>query len=302
MRSSAVLQTSLLAVLPLAVQAEGASGSGKSTRYWDCCKPSCAWPGKAAVNRPVFACDANFQRISDSGVTSGCNGGSAYSCADHSAWAINDNLSYGFAATALSGGSEASWCCACYELTFTDGPVAGKKMVVQSTSTGGDLGSNHFDLNIPGGGVGLFDGCKPQFGGLPGATYGGISDRSQCASFPDALKPGCNWRFDWFKNADNPSFTFRQVQCPSELTARSGCKRDDDSRFPVFSPPGGGSQPQPQPTSSAAQNPNPTPSAAPGGCRAAKYAQCGGQGFTGCTTCEAGSTCTASNQWYSQCL
>lgn len=175
-------------------------------------------------------------------------------------------------------------------------------MVVQSTSTGGDLGSNHFDLNIPGGGVGLFDGCKPQFGGLPGATYGGISDRSQCASFPDALKPGCNWRFDWFKNADNPSFTFRQVQCPSELTARSGCKRDDDSRFPVFSPPGGGSQPQPQPTSSAAQNPNPTPSAAPGGCRAAKYAQCGGQGFTGCTTCEAGSTCTASNQWYSQCL
>ncbi|KAF4976592.1 hypothetical protein FZEAL_6770 [Fusarium zealandicum] len=34
---------------------------------------------------------------------------------------------------------------------------------------------------------------------------------------------------------------------------------------------------------------------------AAKYAQCGGQGWTGATCCESG-TCTESNQWYSQCL
>ncbi|KAH8594725.1 glycoside hydrolase superfamily [Bisporella sp. PMI_857] len=34
----------------------------------------------------------------------------------------------------------------------------------------------------------------------------------------------------------------------------------------------------------------------------AAYAQCGGQGFTGPTTCVAGYTCTYSNQWYSQCL
>jgi cellulose 1,4-beta-cellobiosidase len=35
---------------------------------------------------------------------------------------------------------------------------------------------------------------------------------------------------------------------------------------------------------------------------AAKYAQCGGTGYTGPTTCAAGSTCTFSSQWYSQCL
>ncbi|KXX80957.1 Endoglucanase-5 [Madurella mycetomatis] len=235
MHSAPVLRAALIATLPLAAHA--ASGSGQSTRYWDCCKPSCSWPGKAPVNQPVFACDANFQRINDFGATSGCDGGSAYSCADHAPWAINDNLSYGFAATALSGETESSWCCACYALTFTSGPVAGKTMVVQSTSTGGDLGSNHFDLNIPGGGVGLFDGCTPQFGGLPGAQYGGISDRSQCSSFPSQLQPGCNWRFDWFMNADNPSFTFDQVQCPDELVARTGCRRSDDANFPAFSPP-----------------------------------------------------------------
>ena len=41
-------------------------------------------------------------------------------------------------------------------LTFTSGPVAGKTMIVQSTNTGGDLGENHFDIQMPGGGVGIF--------------------------------------------------------------------------------------------------------------------------------------------------
>ncbi|KAL2147653.1 hypothetical protein VTI28DRAFT_8107 [Corynascus sepedonium] len=39
-----------------------------------------------------------------------------------------------------------------------------------------------------------------------------------------------------------------------------------------------------------------------GSCQVAKWAQCGGQGYTGCTTCAAGSTCRAQNQYYSQCL
>ncbi|KAF3919603.1 hypothetical protein ABW20_dc0103764 [Dactylellina cionopaga] len=38
------------------------------------------------------------------------------------------------------------------------------------------------------------------------------------------------------------------------------------------------------------------------GCTAALYFQCGGSGFTGCTVCASGSTCTYSNDWYSQCL
>lgn len=112
MRSSTILQTGLVAALPFAVQA--ASGSGQSTRYWDCCKPSCSWSGKASVNRPVLACDANNNPLSDASVKSGCDGGSAYTCANNSPWAVNDQLSYGFAATKLSGGTESSWCCACY--------------------------------------------------------------------------------------------------------------------------------------------------------------------------------------------
>lgn len=122
-------------------------------------------------------------------------------------------------------------------LTFTSGTVAGKTMVVQSTNTGGDLGSNQFDILMPGGGVGIFDGCKVEFGtSLPGATYGGVSSQAECASFPTILQEGCNWRFDWFENADNPGLAFEQVQCPDEIVAKSGCRRDDDSSFPVFDP------------------------------------------------------------------
>lgn len=47
----------------------GQSGSGKTTRYWDCCKPSCAWSGKAAVSHPVNTCNANNQVLSDVNVS-----------------------------------------------------------------------------------------------------------------------------------------------------------------------------------------------------------------------------------------
>jgi hypothetical protein len=109
-------------------------------------------------------------------------------------------------------------------------------MVIQSTNTGGDLGANHFDLLMPGGGVGIFDGCKSEFGqSLPGQQYGGISSRSECdaSNFPQKLRNGCYWRFDWFQNADNPTVNFKQVACPAALTNISGCKRSDDSSFPA---------------------------------------------------------------------
>lgn len=38
------------------------------------------------------------------------------------------------------------------------------------------------------------------------------------------------------------------------------------------------------------------------GAAAAHYAQCGGTGWAGATTCAAGYTCTAENDYYSQCL
>jgi hypothetical protein len=203
-------------------------------------------------------------------------------------------------------------------------------MVVQSTNTGGDLSNNHFDIQMPGGGVGIFDGCSSQFNqALPGERYGGISSRSQCDTFPELLKDGCYWRFDWFKNADNPDFKFEQVQCPAALTAISGCVRNDDKQFPVFAGAGAGNtSPAPKsssialpPRASSAPAPikassapvviqkststlvtAPTPPATGTGPVAGMWGQCGGNGWTGATRCVAGSTCKKQNDWYSQCL
>ncbi|KAJ2904499.1 endoglucanase type k [Zalerion maritima] len=265
--------------------AYAASGSGVSTRYWDCCKPSCAWPDKAPVSQPVYACDANNNFISNAEATSGCeSGGTAYTCANNSPWAISDALSYGFAATSISGGTEDSWCCACYAVTFTTGKAVGKQIVVQSTNTGGDLGSNHFDFLMPGGGLGIFDGCTSQFGGIAGAQYGGISSREECEDMPDALKDGCYWRFDWFMNADNPDLEFEQVQCPDELVERTGCRRDDDGSFPVFV--------APDPTWEA---PVPTETAD-------EYGQCDSVTWTVAKACPAGFVCEMQTEYWWQCV
>ncbi|KAI4668475.1 uncharacterized protein J4E78_002302 [Alternaria triticimaculans] len=44
----------------------------------------------------------------------------------------------------------------------------------------------------------------------------------------------------------------------------------------------------------------PAPTA--GGATAQKYGQCGGQGYTGATSCASGCKCVKQNDWYSQCL
>lgn len=95
--------------------AQSTSGSGTTTRYWDCCKGSCSWPGKADVSNPVTTCGKDDQPLSDYNTASASDGGDAYMCSNQSPWAVSDSLAYGFAAVNIPGGSEASWCCSCYE-------------------------------------------------------------------------------------------------------------------------------------------------------------------------------------------
>jgi hypothetical protein len=55
-------------------------------------------------------------------------------------------------------------------------------------------------------------------------------------------------------------------------------------------------------TSTSTTTTTTTTSSGGGGCTSAKWAQCGGKEWTGCTTCIAGTTCKYSNDYYSQCL
>jgi cellulase len=58
----------------------------------------------------------------------------------------------------------------------------------------------------------------------------------------------------------------------------------------------------PASTLATVTKPAPTPAAGSDTVTAQKYAQCGGQGFSGATACASGSTCTKQNDYYSQCI
>ncbi len=171
----------------------GGAAAGRTTRYWDCCKPSCSWRGKVAgKDTYVQSCRRDgYSVFNHPDATSGCNGGEAFTCNNQQPWAINDQLAYGFAAAHIPGLSEQDRCCACYKLDFTSAPLQGKSMIVQVTNSGDDVGANQFDLQIPGGGVGLFNGCAPQWG-APGDGWGskiwwcGFTPRLLCTSFTNS--------------------------------------------------------------------------------------------------------------------
>jgi cellulase len=60
--------------------------------------------------------------------------------------------------------------------------------------------------------------------------------------------------------------------------------------------------PAPASTLATIAKPAATEGAGSGTATAQKYAQCGGQGYTGATACASGSTCTKQNDYYSQCI
>lgn len=126
------------------------SGSGNTTRGWDCCKPSCGWEGKANVTNPVTSCDIKNNHLKDYTSPSSCDNGPSYMCADQKPWQIDNTTAYGYATVSITGGNEASWCCACFNLTFTSGHSMGKKMTVQATNSLGDAGFNVFSLAVRG--------------------------------------------------------------------------------------------------------------------------------------------------------
>ncbi len=198
--------------------------TGVTTRYWDCCKPSCSWPGKAFVSQPVQTCSIANIPLKSSNIASGCNGGGAFACSNQGPFNTSNGISYGFAAAILKGKKESDWCCRCYRLVFTSERVKRKTMIVQVTNTGYDLEDNHFDIAIPGGGQGIFTGCNIQYKNYKGGDrYGGIRSQAECNNLPFSLRKGCNWRFAWFMNANNPTVQFSEVTCPKILTDISKC-------------------------------------------------------------------------------
>lgn len=227
--SKILLYFSLILTFSFQVFAVYVEGTAITTRYFDCCLPSCSYPSVSDYSSLLKSTKSDGRPGNPKG-PSGCISTSPdASFVDplQVPTVIDENHSIGFAAAGLlNGKTQKDLCCTCALLTFTSGPVKGKTMTVQITNTGDDMASTgHFDIAIPGGGPGMFSqGCTNQYGAYNfGKQYGGISKRTECDGLPPAQKEGCLWRFDWFKSAENPSVTYKSVPCPVELTNISGC-------------------------------------------------------------------------------
>lgn len=114
------------------------------------------------------------------------------------------------------------------ELVLLAGGLKGKSMIVQNINTGAGL-KEHFDIAVPGGGVGVLNACDMQWNAPHdgwGRRFGGIIKRSECDDLlPQPLRKGCYFRFDFLRGIMNPNVTYQEVVCPRELTQRTECIR-----------------------------------------------------------------------------
>ncbi|KAN0064063.1 hypothetical protein ACQY0O_003673 [Thecaphora frezii] len=217
----------------LAMAAASSANAAMMTRYWDCCKPSSAWPGKADVKSPVQMCQKDGVTPYTGGANgvSACDGGDAYVCSNLQPFsdATYDKVGFGFAA--FPSNNEAETSCACYHAKVNGGKQV-EDIIFQAINIGGDVNQGNVDLQIPGGGVGAYpQGCQRQWNAPAtgwGIQYGGVGSKSDCSKLPETLQKGCKWRFEAW--GDNPTFVTspERVRCPKSLVNLSKCQRNDE--------------------------------------------------------------------------
>lgn len=224
----------------------GSSGSGWATRYWDCCKPSCSWNENAGGNPTKQCTNKGRSPNSDWGGGSVCNGGPNMTCISQIPFTVDGCDEYGFAFAAVPA-SNGGQCGKCFQLTFTGkgkygdsrnlANIKGKKLIIMVTNVGSDVEQGQFDIMIPGGGVGIFNGCSSMGWGNQGAQYGGLLSNCEeetnynAAQTKECLQKKCNSVFsndteakngclflaNWMSAAGNPMHNYTEVECPQVL-------------------------------------------------------------------------------------
>ena len=230
----------------------GLSGNGFASRYWDCCKPSCSWSSNSGYGNEARQCDANMNLLTDYNAASKCDGGPATTCLSQVPFTIDgcDNMGFAFGAVPGAGPKV---CGRCFLLEFTgEGKyetrknhrlLSNKKLLVMASNIGYDVNGGQFDIMIPGGGVGTYNGCYGIFSGNLGAQYGGLLSDCEnevgyggddntiytrrkeclvdkCNTFSGDAKSGCLFLANFLEAAGNPLHSFKEVECPQVLKDR----------------------------------------------------------------------------------
>ena len=230
------------------IQTKGGGGSGWATRYWDCCKPSCSWNENAGGKLSRQCTNKGRSQDTNYGNGSVCDGGgSAMTCISQIPFTVDgcSDMGFAFAAVPASNGGQ---CGKCFQLTFTGAghynstnsntnAIKGKKLIIMVTNVGHDVEQGQFDIMIPGGGVGAFNGCASMGWGNQGQQYGGLLSDCETESsynankYQECLKNKCNSVFssdsdakkgcmflaEFMHAAGNPEHNYVEVECPDVL-------------------------------------------------------------------------------------
>ncbi len=229
------------------IKTKGGGGSGWATRYWDCCKPSCSWNENSGGKNSRQCTNKGRTNDTNWGNGSVCDGGgSAMTCISQIPFTVSgcNDMGFAFAAVPASNGGQ---CGKCFQLTFTGkgkystdqnhSSIKGKKLIIMVTNVGHDVEQGQFDIMIPGGGVGAFNGCSSMGWGNQGKQYGGLlSDCEESTNYsaPRTLeclkekcnsvfssdsdaKKGCMFLAEFMHAAGNPMHDYVEVECPDVL-------------------------------------------------------------------------------------
>ena len=227
----------------------GLSGLGVLSRYWNCCKPTCASVEEAAIGNAPKLCDANMRRLFDYSTKSKCEGGTATTCISHVPFLIDGCDDIGFAYGVLPSGIP-NYCGKCFLLEFTgEGhwttkdthrALKGKKLIIMGIHKGYS-DDKTFEILVPAGGAGMYEGhCDGIFDVDLGAKYGGYlidcqgeagmsddvksnTERKKCLirkcteGFTGQAREGCLFYAYFLEAAGNPDANYTEVECPQIL-------------------------------------------------------------------------------------
>ena len=226
---------------------DGLSGSGGLSRYWNCCKPRCASTTIAGAGNETRQCDSYMHRLFDYSATSKCDGGSATACFSQVPFLIDgcDNIGFAFGAVPSLG------CGKCFLLEFTGKgafttkgnhrALKTKKLIMMAIDKSFHASDGTFEILVPGGGVGIYkDRCLGVFSTDIGDDWGGLlsvceaedglidteehnNARKQCLvkkcteAFTGEAREGCLFYSYFLEAASNPTFTYKEIECPQVL-------------------------------------------------------------------------------------
>jgi len=126
-----------------------------------------------------------------------------------------------------SGGA----CNQCFRLEILDGKAAGKSLVVMAANfcpdnpgPGGTCPSSpsitnkygehyHFDIAIPGGGLGYQGRCTKQYGDSNNDWK--VYNERDCNKLPEDVRSGCKIWYNDLDGMDNPKVSWDKIACPA---------------------------------------------------------------------------------------